>query len=146
MSRQDWLVIAAWDVAATLGPSRGIISFSDSEEILITDEMGRPWLSASLELQGVESQARCSITYKEGTYCVVVNDSFHVLQRRRYERKAAGLLLGMQFARDSIDSLLFKSRDLREAEMSSFAGFAELDIEHLYSLVQWYPRIHPFLD
>lgn len=145
MTSRDWLVLASWDVAASFGPVNGTISLGLSEEFTIADELERPWLSASVVRVTEHSIPRSSILYDQNSYCVVIKEAFHTIPRDQFRHDAAKLLLVMQFVRYHLDSILLKSAEFRQSELSSFADFAGLEDQYFRSLIRWYPRVEALL-
>src|ERR1700682_1044403 len=71
----DWLILAAWDTAATFGPPNGKLSLIQPQTIQIFDNGDKLFLIVSLVKASEITGSQCLITYLHEDICVIIDKS-----------------------------------------------------------------------
>jgi hypothetical protein len=140
----DWLILAAWDTAATFGPPRGRLNLMP-QLIQVIDNGGKLFLVVSLVKAKEITSSQCLITYVDEDICVIIDKSSPNIPTGQSVHDPKGLLIALQLIRDHLDSALLKPQDLRNAQIARYAALSSLDDDTFRRLATWFPAVESYL-
>jgi hypothetical protein len=141
LDREDWLVLAGWDTAATFCAPDGLVKLRPPGIITVSDALGGISLVAHLVTTGKKNPERSLIRYRGVPKAVELDESSPNTPKKRFSHDPIGLLIALQQIRDRIDSMVFHPPELRSHmidEISRYSGFSR---DHVLRLTLWYPAI-----
>jgi hypothetical protein len=141
----DWIVLSAWDTAASHGPVGGRLDINVTGQLCVLDAWGKPFFSAVVMPAADSTHTPLLLRLLPTQWVVVLTSSNSEAVPNPLEHDARGLFVALQLIRDHVDSALLKSRERRDADIAAFAASANLDSRHFRRLAAWYPQIEPHL-
>jgi len=141
----DWLILAAWDTAATFGPPSGKLDLLPPATIHIMDSWGKLFLVFSLIKANKFSHQDCSITYSNTDFCVIVDEASPSIPSTQFSHDPKSLLVALELIRNRLDDALLFPPELRNARIAQLAASSELEDDHFRKLALWYPVIEIYL-
>jgi hypothetical protein len=146
LSANDWLVLIAWDAAATLGPANGRLELLPPDRAEIRDNWGKSFLRMSVQRSQVQVGTQCLIAYQGTDYCVMLDSGSQYGVGGGIVHDATALLVSLQIIRDHLDTSLLKPAMLRDADLMRFASIAGVDQDQFRRLASWFPAIAKYAD
>jgi hypothetical protein len=137
----DWLLLAAWDTAATFGPSSGWVVFRQPTTFAIFDSSAELRLIAALVECDSTHDAQVIFEYRTTDRCVALDAASPDQPTIRETHDPAGLLLALQLIRDHLDTTLLKPPELRARDLARFARAANIGDDTFRRLSSWYPTV-----